>query len=118
MVFDFDEDYIEEALDSEDIPWFGRIVAESVTGLVFNILDEVYIQFEFQRDHRLKIIVDVFGEREVEYAHWHIDSQGGLVLDDDDDDDDVWLFEGDRLVAYEKHHRTLKKQPIYLVRID
>ena len=44
MVFDFDEDYIEEALDSEDIPWFGRIVAESVTGLVFNILDEVDIQ--------------------------------------------------------------------------
>lgn len=118
MVFDFDEDYIEEALDSEDIPWFGRIVAESVTGLVFNILDELDIQFEFQRDNRLKIIVEVFGEREVEYAHWHIDSQGGLVLDDDDDDDDVWLFEGDRLVAYEKHHRTLKKQPIYLVRID
>ena len=60
MVFDFDEDYIEEELDSEDIPWFGRIVAESVTGLVFNILDELDIQFEFQRDNRLKIIVEVF----------------------------------------------------------
>ncbi len=117
MVFDFDEDFIEEELDSKDIPWFGRMVAESVSSFVFNILDEIDIQFEFQPDHRLKIIVEVFGEREVEYARWHIDSRGGLVIDDDDDDKDVWLFEGDRLFAYEKHHRSLKKQPVYLVRV-
>jgi len=117
MVFDFDEDFIEEELDSKDIPWFGRMVAESVSSFVFNILDEIDIQFEFQPDHRLKILIEVFGEREVEYAHWYINSRGALVLDDDDNDDDVWLFEGDRLVAYEKYHRSLKKQPVYLVRV-
>ncbi len=117
MVFDFDEDYIEEELEKEDVPWLGRIVAESVTGIVFNILDEVDIKFEFQPDHKLKIFVDVFGEQTVEYAYWYIDSRGALVLDEDDDDD-VWLFEGDRLVAYEKHYRSLKKQPVYLVRVN
>lgn len=117
MVFDFDEDYIEEELEKEEVPWFGRMVAKSVTGFVFNILDEIDIQFEFQPDHRLKILIEIFGEREVEYAHWYINSRGALVLDDDDDDDDVWLFEGDRLVAYEKYHRSLKKQPVYLVRV-
>jgi len=116
MVFDFDEDFIEEELDLKNIPWFGRMVAESVSGFVFNILEEIDLQFEFQPDHRLKIIVEVFGEREVEYAHWHIDSRGGLVLDEDDDDE-VWLFEGKRLFAYEQHHRSLKKQPVYLVRV-
>ena len=71
MVFDFDEDFIEEELDLKNIPWFGRMVAESVSGFVFNILEEIDLQFEFQPDHRLKIIVEVFGEREVDYAHWH-----------------------------------------------
>ena len=118
MVFDLDEDFIEKELEDEDIPWIGRIVAEGVSGMVFNILDEIDLQFEFQDDHRLKIMVEVFGEREVEYASWYIDSKGALILDDDDHDDDVWLFEGKKLVAFEREHGKLERQPVYLERVN
>jgi len=118
MVFDFDEDFIEKELEDEDIPWIGRIVAEGVSGMVFNILDEIDLQFEFQDDHKLKIMVEVFGEGEVEYARWYIDSKGALILDDDDHDDDVWLFEGKKLVAFEREHGKLERQPVYLERVN
>lgn len=117
MVFNLDEDYIQQELEDEDVPWLGRVIVEGVTGVVFNILDEIDIKFEFQRDHRLKIMVDAFGEESVEYAHWHINSRGGLVLEDDDDND-VWLFKGDHLVAYEKQNGSLERQPLYLERVD
>jgi len=117
MIFDLDEDFIEKELEDEDIPWIGKIVAEGVSGMVFNILDEIDLQFEFQDDHRLKIMVEVFGEENVEYARWYIDSKGALVLDDDDDDDDVWLFEGKKLVAFDRDHGRLERQPVYLERV-
>ena len=117
MVFDIDEDFIEEEIEDEDLPWFGSLVAESVSGLVFNILDEIDVQFEFQDDHRLKVMVHVFGEDEVEYAKWYIDSKGALILDDDDRDDDVWLFDKGRLVAYERENGKLERQPVYLERV-
>ena len=117
MVFDLDEDFIEKDLEDEDIPWIGSIVAKGVSGMVFNILDEIDLQFEFQDDHRLKVMVEVFGEREVEYARWYIDSKGALVLDDDDHDDDVWLFEGKKLVAFDRDHDRLERQPVYLERV-
>ena len=117
MVFDIDEDFIEHEIEDEDLPWFGNLVAESVSGLVFNILDEIDVQFEFQDDHRLKVMVHVFGEDEVEYAKWYIDSKGALILDDDDRDDDVWLFERGRLVAYERENGRLERQPVYLERV-
>ena len=117
MVFDIDEDFIEEEIEAEDLPWFGNLVAESVSGLVFNILDEIDVQFEFQDNHKLKIMVHVFGEDEVEYAKWYIDSKGALILDDDDRDDDVWLFDRGRLVAYERENGRLERQPVYLERV-
>ncbi len=118
MVFDFDETFIEEEIDAEDIPWLGKIVASSLSGFVFDILEEIDIQFEFQRNNKLKVMIQVFGVDEVEYAFWHISANGALILDDDDHNDDVWLFEGDRLFAYEKREGRLKKQPIYLLRVD
>ena len=118
MVFDFDEDFIEQEIDTEDVPWLGKIIASGVSGIVFEIIDEIDITFEFQENNRLKIMVDVFGEEEVEYARWHIDSKGGLVLDDDDHDgDDIWLFDKGKLYAYEKHYDGLERQPIYLKRV-
>ena len=118
LVFDFDEEFVEEELSEEDVPWLGRIIAKGVSGIVLDILDEVDISFEFDRDNRLKILVDVFGEEEVEYAHWYIDSQGALILDDDEDDNDIWLFNQGKLYAYEKHNGQLERQPVYLVRTN
>ena len=117
MVFDFDEDFIEEEIEQEDIPWLGEIIAKGVSGIVLDILDEVEVRFEFQKDNRLKIMIDAFGEESVEYAHWFIDSKSALVLDDDDHDDDVWLFDHGKLYAYEKHNGSLERQPVYLERV-
>ena len=117
MVFDLDEDFIEEELEEEDLPWLGKVVAEGVSDMVLNILDEIDLRFEFRDHNKLKIMVEVFGEEEVEYASWHIDSKGALVLDDADHDDDIWLLDNNRLYAYERNNGTLKKQPVYLKRV-
>ena len=117
MVFDFDEDFIEDELDEEDIPWLGKIVAQGVSGIVLSLLDEVDVRFEFQKNNRLKIMVDAFGEESEEYANWSIDSKGALILDEDDRDDDIWLFDHGKLYAYERHHGQLERQPIYLERV-
>ena len=117
MIFDVDEDFIKEELDDEDLPWLGKIVAEGVSDIVLNILDDIDVRFEFQDNHKLKVIVEVFGEEEVEYAHWYIDSKGALILDDDDHDDDIWLFDNKKLYAYERSGEKLRKQPVYLKRV-
>jgi hypothetical protein len=118
MVFDLDEDFIEEEIEGEDIPWLGEIIAKGVSGIALEILDEVNVRFEFQKDNQLKVMVDAFGDENVEYAHWHIDSKGALVLDDNDDDDDIWLFDQHKLYAYERRNGSLKKQPVYLKRVN
>jgi len=118
MVFDFDEDFIENELEDQDIPWLGKLFAQGVSGFVLDILEEVDITFEFQQDNRLKIMVDAFDDESVEYAHWYIDSKGALILDDDDQDDDIWLFDHGNLYAYERHDGHLEKQPLFLKRVN
>ena len=117
MVFDIDEEFIEEELESNDIPWMGKFIAEGVSGFVFSILDDIDIRMEFERDNQLRITVNAFGEEEVEYATWYIDSKGALILDDDDHDDDIWLFNQGKLYAYERHGEQLEMQPVYLRRV-
>ena len=82
-----------------------------------NILDEIDIAFEFEANNRLKIIVDAFGEKSVEYANWYIDSKGALIMDDDDRDNDIWLFDQGNLYAYERHGAQLERQRIFLKRV-
>ena len=127
MVIDIDEEEIRDELRDEDIPWLSRVFAKSITSLVFDIIEEIDIEMQFKDNNRLKVIIEAFGEREVEYGHWYIDRDGALVLDDlghfkigDDDyhhDQDIWLMKNGRLVAYEQHGRRLDRQPVYLKRI-
>ncbi|MDX1741280.1 MAG: hypothetical protein R3178_08310, partial [Rhodothermales bacterium] len=75
-----------------------------VLGAVEGLLDWIDIRFEFLPDNQLKVMVDVFGEEEVEYAEWHVNDRRELVLSDSGHfqaENTVWLFEGGRLVAYE-----------------
>ena len=75
-----------------------------VLGAVEGLLDWIDIRFEFLPENRLKVMVDVFGEEEVEYAEWRVNDRHELVLSNSDHFDaegTVWLFEGGRLVAYE-----------------
>ena len=76
-------------------------VALSVVG---GLLDWIEIRFEFLPENRLKVIVNVFGEREVEYGEWRVNERRELVLSDTDHfeaEDTFWLFEDGRLTAYE-----------------
>jgi len=124
MVIDIDEEEIEQELRDDDIPWLGRVFAKSITSMVFGIIDEIDIEMRFMDDNRVKVEINAFGEREVEYGHWYI-RDGALVLEDfdhieigDDDDHDIWLMKNGRLVSYEQHGKRLDRQPVYLKRLD
>ena len=127
MVIDIDEEEIEDELRDPDIPWLGRVFAKSLTSLVFGIIDEIDVEMQFKDNNRLKVVIEAFGEREVEYGRWYIDRDGALILDDfehinvgdnHEDDQDIWLMKNGRLVAYEQHGKRLDRQPVYLRRID
>ncbi len=106
---------LEEELEDESVwEWmFGEAVSE----FVFDILEDVDIQFEFYDNHRARMTVRAYGDKEVEYLDWYINRQGELIIGDEDDDE-VWLFEQNKLIAYKKTYRNrLKNKKIYLERI-
>jgi len=116
MIIDIDEDKIDEEL--EDAGPFERIITRSVSGFVLNVIEEIDIRFTFLKNHRLRIEIEVLGEREVEYSDWYINSHGELLIGDDPDDDEVWMMNKDRLVSYKNRHGRLREREIYMVRID
>ena len=116
MIIDIDEDDIDEELEDEGP--FERIIARSVSGFVLNLMEEIDIRFTFLKNHRLRIEVEVLGEREVEYSDWYINSHGELLIGDDPDDDEVWMMNKDRLVSYKNRHGRLREREVYMVRVD
>ncbi len=116
MIIDIDEDEIDEEL--EDAGPFERIITRSVSGFVLNVIDEIDIRFTFLKNHRLKMEIEVFDEREVEYSDWYINSHGELLIGDDPDDDEVWMLNKNRLVSYKNRHGRLREREIYMVRVD
>jgi len=114
MVFDFNEDNLEEEI--EDSFWLGSLVSGPLSSFVIDLLEDIDIQMEFLDGGRLKISVEAFGEEDVEYEEWYINSRGELVLGDDDDDE-IWLFEDNKLYQYDKKSKgRLEKQQVFLVR--
>ncbi|MEQ8473293.1 MAG: hypothetical protein RIC35_19005 [Marinoscillum sp.] len=117
---------IEEELDEakkevrEEDSFLGEMILNSVSGLVSGIIEELEIYMEFRPDGEVKVVVEAFGEREVEYSEWHIDSKGRLYISDTDrfktDDDDYWLMENGVLISYEE--RNERNENVYLVHID
>ncbi len=122
LIIDINQDEIMEGVEEdEDIPFLGEWLAESVIGLVSNILDDLEIYFDFRKDGQVKIVAEIFGEREVEYSEWYINSRGELVIVDTDifdNDNDVWVMENDRLVSYEKRRGRDPEADVYMIRID
>jgi len=116
MIIDIDEDEIDEEL--EDVGPFERIIARSVSGFVLNLIDEIDIRFTFLKNHRLRIEVEVLGEREVEYSDWYINSHGELLIGDHPDDDEVWMLKKNKLVSYKSRHGRLRERDVYMVKID
>lgn len=124
LIIDIDKNEImEEIEEDDDVPFFGEWIAESVLGLVSNVLDDLEIYFDFRKDGQVKVVAEIFGEREVEYSEWYINGDGELVIGETDifdNDDDVWLMEGGRLVSYEhrKRYRRDDAAEVYMIRIN
>jgi len=112
MVFDLDKE-ADNAIE--------RIALKMAEGF----MDEINIQFEFEKKNTLRVHVDAFGkhdEDEDEYSEWHINDEGQLTLGDTDSfesDDTVFMRDGDRLVAFEyERGRHVLKESFYLVQVE
>ena len=116
MIIDIDQDEIDEEL--EDAGPFERIITRSVSGFVLNVIDEIDIRFTFLKNHRLRMEIEIFNEREVEYSDWYINSHGELLIGDDPDDDEVWMMNKNRLVSYKNRHGRLREREVYMVRVN
>lgn len=121
LVINVDDDLEEAKQEAEEEDSFlGEVIVNSVSGLVSGLLNELEIYFEFRADGEVKVTVEAFGEREVEYSEWKIDNKGRLIISDTErfqtDDDDYWMLEDDVLVSYEEDGEL--NENVYLVKID
>ena len=114
MVFDMDEEEWEDELDDDS--FFGRMIASSVSSLVVNVLEDLIIQFEFLNNKEVRMTVEIWGEKEIEYLEWYINRDGELIIGDKHDDE-VWLLDHDKLVSYHKRgDDRYRERNIFLVR--
>ena len=123
LKIEIDEDNWKREIEDEDNA-VARAVIRGVSGLLDGILDEIDVRFEFLKDNEVRVFTELFGEEEVEYTDWNINSRGELEIGDtdhwDDADDTVWLMEDGILVAYDRDSNYKKDDDarVYLVRID
>lgn len=123
LVLDIDRKDIEKEIEEEE-NWLARSFAKSVSNFALDIVESIDIEFEFRKNGDLRIELEIFGEREVEYAQWYINREGELVIEGEDedriqiDDIDVFMMEDGKLVAYEKGRGGKRhvKEEIYLKR--
>ncbi len=133
LVIDLDEvrDEIEEEIEEEN-RWVASF-ARSISNFALDVVESIDITMDFRDNGEVKIIVEVMGEREVEYSEWFINNDGELIIEDDDDnrwrrnkssrididDADVWMMEDGKLQAYEKSRRGRleKKKEVYMKKI-
>lgn len=121
LIINVDEDLEEAKKEAEEEDSFlGEVIVNSVSGLVSGILDELDIYMEFRANGEVKVTVEAFGEREIEYSEWHIDNRGRLRISDSErfktDDDDYWMMEDGVLVSYEDDGEL--NENVYLVHIE
>lgn len=119
---EINEDTWKQELEEEDNA-VARAIIRGVSGFVDGILDEIDVRFEFLKDNEVRISTEVFGEEDMDYSDWYINSRGELEIGDtehwDDNDDTVWLMEDGLLVAYDRDGRHKDDDAsVYMVRID
>ena len=132
LVINLDEarDEIEEELEEEE-SWLARRFARGISNFALDIVERIEIKFDFREDGEVKLSINIFGEREVEYMDWSINRDGELIIEDNDhdrrrgrnnnsfdfvDDDDVWMMKDGKLQVFEKtsRGRLELKEEIYL----
>ncbi len=108
----------EEAQETESL--IAEIITNSVTGAVSGILKRIDIQIDFREGGEAKVIINVFDEREVEYASWEIDKYGRLHIEDMDDFKtdigDYWRREGDILLLVDDDDENEKN--VYMTKVE
>lgn len=137
LVIDLDEarQEVEEELEEEE-SWLARRFASGISNFAMDIVERIDIKFDFREDGEVKLSLNIFGEREVEYLEWSINDDGELIIEDNDDDrrndrrrrsnnsfdfsddDDVWMMKNGKLQVFEKTRRGRLeiKEEIYLKR--
>ncbi len=121
LIINVDEELEEAKKEAEDEDSFlAEVVVNSVSGLVSGILKELEIYMEFRADGEVKLTIEAFGEREIEYSEWFIDKRGRLRITDTDrfqtDDDDYWMMEEGVLISFEDDGEL--NENVYLVKIE
>lgn len=118
MVINLDEgfDKAKEELEDDDNEFLAKLFIGSIEGLASTILDEIDIYMDFEAGGKLRVIVEAFDEKEVEYSEWSINSKGHLLIKDGKNDVDIdhWELEDDILVGYDDDG---DKNMAYLVKI-
>lgn len=136
LVIDLEEarEEVEEELEEEE-SWLARRFASGISSFAMDIVEKIDIKFDFRKDGEVKLSINIFGEREVEYLGWSINDDGQLIIEDRDrdrrgdrrrgnnsfefsDDDDVWMMKNGKLQVFEKTRRGRLeiKEEIYLKR--
>ncbi|MFT4736275.1 MAG: hypothetical protein ACI8QD_001115 [Cyclobacteriaceae bacterium] len=120
LVIDIEEELDQEAEEEDNM--FAKMIITGVSGLVEGIMENIDVYFEFQSDGEVRIKIDAFDEREVEYAKWYISNRGELIIEDFEsdnisfDNDDVWMMDGKRLVSFDDDGSM--EENVYMVRIE
>ena len=135
LVIDLEEarEEVKEELEEEE-SWLARRFASGISSFAMDIVKKIDIKFDFRKDGEVKLSINIFGEREVEYLDWSINDDGQLIIEDKDhdrrddrrsnnsfdfsDDDDVWMMKNGKLQVFEKTRkgRLEIKEEIYLKR--
>jgi hypothetical protein len=115
------DEAIQEAKDEldEQDNIIGKIVLTSVSGFVDSIIEEIDIYLNFQKGGKVEILVNAFGEKELEYSEWYITKDGELFIEDSEhiqtDNDRFVMRSNDIMVPADEYDKDAK---IYLVRIS
>lgn len=104
-------------LDEED-NLIGKLVLNSVSGLIDNIMDEIDIYLDFQKGGKLEILVKAFGEKEIEYSEWYITKSGEIFIESTEhiqtDNDRFVMTSNGIMVPADDYEEDAK---VFLVRI-
>ncbi len=98
--------------EAEEMNFFERMVARSVSGLVETALEEVHITFDFRKNNvaYLTVVNDLDDEEtETEELYWEINDNGQIEIDDIENEnvqmenDGYWVLSEDRLISVDEH---------------
>lgn len=108
---------IQQAIKEEtkNMSLFEGMMARAFSGLAEEVMEEIDITFEFQKNHVAYLTVHSDleeDETKVEKLYWTINDKGQLIIEDIENDnvkfdnDGFWMRSKDRLVAIDENGTT------------